>query len=72
MSEVAEARRPLRADVSLVPIEPAHAENMYRWMCDPEVSDNIGLRSAPSIEKTMRLDPIQLVSNVVEWLLCTR
>jgi RimJ/RimL family protein N-acetyltransferase len=26
---------------------------MYRWMCDPDVSANLGLRSQPSIEKTV-------------------
>lgn len=26
---------------------------MYRWMCDPEVSGNIGLRTVPTAEKTV-------------------
>jgi RimJ/RimL family protein N-acetyltransferase len=43
----------LRPDVQLAPLSVEHAERMYRWMCDPEVSKNIGLRSEPSLEKTI-------------------
>jgi len=42
----------LRADVRLVPVAPEHADDMYAWMCDPDVSRNVGLRSAPSPERT--------------------
>lgn len=43
----------LRADVCLRPLSMEHASNMYRWMCDPTIHDNIGLRSQPSLDKTM-------------------
>lgn len=42
----------LRADVTLGDLNLDHAPNMYRWMCDPAVSQNLGLRSEPSLEKT--------------------
>ena len=42
----------LRSDVRLTPLALAHASDMYRWVCDPVVSRNIGLRSSPSLEKT--------------------
>jgi len=42
----------LKNAVSLVPLAPEHAQNMYRWMCDPAVSQNLGLRQEPSLEKT--------------------
>jgi RimJ/RimL family protein N-acetyltransferase len=41
-----------RANVMLVSLTTAHAEAMYRWMCDPEVAMNLGIRSEPSLEKT--------------------
>jgi RimJ/RimL family protein N-acetyltransferase len=43
----------VRPDVRLGQLEPTHASEMYQWMCDPEVSRNIGLRSKPSMEKTL-------------------
>lgn len=43
----------LRKDVRLAPLSLEHAANMYRWMCNPEISKNVGLRSAPSLEKTI-------------------
>jgi RimJ/RimL family protein N-acetyltransferase len=43
----------LRPDVTLAPIGPEHAPAMYRWVCDPTVSRNLGLRSQPTLEKTM-------------------
>jgi RimJ/RimL family protein N-acetyltransferase len=42
----------LRSDVRLVPVGPEHAGTMHAWMCDPEVSRNIGLRTAPSPDRT--------------------
>jgi RimJ/RimL family protein N-acetyltransferase len=42
----------LRRAVSVGPLLPEYAPNMYRWMCDPVVSENLGLRSAPSLERT--------------------
>jgi RimJ/RimL family protein N-acetyltransferase len=41
-------------DVSLVPLGFEHAENMFRWMLDREVSSNLGLRTEPSLEKTQQ------------------
>ena len=43
-----------RTDVSLAPLGPEHAGAMFRWMSDPQVSRNIGLRSEPSPERTSR------------------
>ena len=43
----------LRQDVTVAPLSLAHAANMYRWMCDPEISRNIGLRTEPSLNKTI-------------------
>jgi RimJ/RimL family protein N-acetyltransferase len=43
----------LRKDISIVPLTIDHASNMYHWMLDPSVSVNIGLRSSPSLEKTI-------------------
>lgn len=40
------------ASVRLADLTVAHVDAMYRWMCDPIVSQNIGLRSEPSLEKT--------------------
>lgn len=42
----------MRSDVQLTPLRPSHAEAMYRWMCDPAVRENVGLRSEPSLERT--------------------
>lgn len=38
--------------VQLMPLGLRHAGNMFRWMLDPEVSANIGLRSDPSLSRT--------------------
>jgi len=38
--------------VRLVPLGCQHAEAMYRWMCDPVVRENVGVRSEPSLERT--------------------
>jgi RimJ/RimL family protein N-acetyltransferase len=38
--------------VTLGELTAAHGAAMLRWMRDPEVSKNLGLRSAPSEEKT--------------------
>lgn len=43
----------LRQDVKIAPLTLEHASNMYQWMRDPTVSRNIGLRSEPSLEKTI-------------------
>jgi RimJ/RimL family protein N-acetyltransferase len=44
--------RELREDVRLTPLAPEHAANMLRWMQDPVVRKNIGLRSEPTLRKT--------------------
>jgi hypothetical protein len=41
-----------RSDVRISPLGFEHAENMLRWMTDPDVSDNVGLRTQPSLEGT--------------------
>ena len=43
----------LRPDVAIVPLTTKHAPNMYRWMSDPLIRSNIGLRSEPSLERTI-------------------
>ena len=42
----------LLTDLELRPVEEGHAENMLRWMLDPEIAENIGLRSSPTLERT--------------------
>ena len=42
----------LRTDVAIGPLALDHADNMLAWMSDPEISENIGLTRAPTIEKT--------------------
>jgi len=42
----------LNSQVRLTPLEIAHADAMFRWMSDPEVADNVGLRRKPSPELT--------------------
>lgn len=39
-------------EVTLRALEAADADAMLRWMRDPEVAENLGLRSAPSRERT--------------------
>jgi RimJ/RimL family protein N-acetyltransferase len=39
-------------DVELTSLTIAHAEAMFRWMCDPAVAENLGLRGEPTIEKS--------------------
>lgn len=41
------------ASVRLADLTAVHAAAMHRWMCDPVVSKNVGLRSEPSLEKTL-------------------
>jgi RimJ/RimL family protein N-acetyltransferase len=45
-------RTGLRPDVSLAPLGPEHAEATFRWVLDPQVSRQLGLRTEPSLEKT--------------------
>lgn len=42
-----------RPDVTLAALTVEHAPNMYRWMCDPVVRTNVGLRSEPSLASTV-------------------
>jgi RimJ/RimL family protein N-acetyltransferase len=39
-------------NLTLVQLTEAHADVMFRWMQDPVVASNLGLRSEPSLEKT--------------------
>lgn len=41
------------SSVVLAPLTTAHAEAMLRWMLDPDVAQNLGLRSEPTLEKTL-------------------
>jgi len=43
----------MTAAVELQEIGPEHAEQMLRWMLDPDVADNVGLRSQPTLERTL-------------------
>lgn len=43
----------LNHKVRIVPVEAKHAARMCRWMGDPEVASNIGLRREPSLERTV-------------------
>ncbi len=53
----------MRGDISLAPLVGGHAAAMSRWMDDPEVRNNVGLRREPSLERTVawisaaQLDP---------------
>jgi RimJ/RimL family protein N-acetyltransferase len=39
--------------LELRPLEPAHAETLLRWMLDPGVAENVGLRSTPTLARTL-------------------
>jgi len=39
--------------INLEPLQASHAPAMLRWMGDPEVAENLGLRSIPSLERTL-------------------
>ncbi len=45
----------------LAPLAKCHAAAMLSWMQDPEVAENVGLRSQPSLQKT--LDWIERVND---------
>ena len=47
-----DARLVLRPDVEIEALSAQHAANMLRWMGDPVVRANIGLRGEPSMERT--------------------
>jgi RimJ/RimL family protein N-acetyltransferase len=42
----------MQPQIQLLGLDRRHAEAMYRWMCDPVVRDNVGVRSEPSLERT--------------------
>lgn len=42
----------LRRDITITPVNLSHAINMYRWMRDPLIRENLGLSAEPSIERT--------------------
>jgi RimJ/RimL family protein N-acetyltransferase len=42
----------MRPQIQLVRLHQRHAEAMYRWMCDPVVRENVGVRSEPSLART--------------------
>lgn len=39
-------------EVSLAPLRPTHAPAIVRWLRDPAVSANLGLRARPTLAKT--------------------
>lgn len=41
-----------RDDVQIAPLRVKHSDAMYRWMRDPEVSQNIGLKKKPTLSGT--------------------
>jgi diamine N-acetyltransferase len=41
-----------RPDVTLAPLELSHAAEMYRWVSDPDVRRDIGLRTEPTLQRT--------------------
>ena len=45
-------RRGAAATVTLAPLAAGHADATYRWLLDPVVRDNLGLRSEPTPAKT--------------------
>ncbi len=43
----------LNSAVTIGTLQPEYAANMYRWMCDSDISENLGLRNSPSMERTV-------------------
>lgn len=41
-----------RSDVTLTRLTETHAEAMFRWVSDPLIAENIGLRSEPTLQRT--------------------
>jgi RimJ/RimL family protein N-acetyltransferase len=39
-------------EIELVDLQPSHAARMFELACDPEIRDNLGIRSQPSLDKT--------------------
>lgn len=46
------SREPIGGGVALAPLRPAHAPAIVRWLRDPAVSANLGLRSRPTLART--------------------
>ena len=44
----------LKNKLRLTPLTKTHAPKMFAWVSDPEIAGGIGLREAPSLEKTYR------------------
>jgi RimJ/RimL family protein N-acetyltransferase len=42
----------MQSEVRLTPLTPEHAPAMLRWMQQPEVRLNVGVRAEPSLERT--------------------
>src|SRR5215472_11401525 len=43
-----------RPDIELSKLTTGHAANMYRWLQDPVVRQNVGIRREPSLEHTIQ------------------
>lgn len=43
----------LKSNVKIVPLSIKHANKTAEWVMNPVISENIGLRSEPSLEKTI-------------------
>ncbi len=43
----------IRSDIQIAELSAHHAPQMFKWMKEPSVTKNIGLRTEPSIEKTV-------------------
>jgi diamine N-acetyltransferase len=52
MSKTESSIDPDLAKIQLIPLALEHSEAMARWMTQPRVAQGIGLRSAPSLERT--------------------
>ena len=49
---VKSARKVTPSEVTLVPLRPSHAAAMVRWLSDPAVGRNLGLRAKPTLVRT--------------------
>jgi ribosomal-protein-alanine N-acetyltransferase len=44
----------MTADVQLEPLTADAAERMFRWVSDPAIRRNVGIREAPTLDRTRR------------------
>lgn len=51
--DTAAASSPAPVAATLEPLSLAHASAMLRWMHDPAVTEPLGIRGAPSLERTL-------------------